>query len=118
MIFIYFFLNYTIYVNFVENFFTAVQTNISDHYATFCCVPNWIRRVTNVSDYSFRNYSEENVQLLWNDLSNRLNMFDVFDEINNNENFNILSPITEKQISKIFKLKQKLWQLRNYLSLG
>ena len=32
-----------IYVNIIENFFTGVlQTTISDHYATFCCIPNWI----------------------------------------------------------------------------
>ena len=66
-----------IYVNFAENFFTGVlQTNISDHYATFCCIPNWIGRISNVSKYS-----EENIQVLRNELSKRLHMFDSFDEL-------------------------------------
>ena len=71
-----------IYVNFLENFLTRVlQINISDHYATFCCVPNWLGRISNVSKYSFRSYSEENIQCLRNALSNQVNLFDVFDEV-------------------------------------
>ena len=41
-----------IYVNFLKNFFVGVlHTNFGDHYATLCCIPNWIRRISNVSKY-------------------------------------------------------------------
>ena len=53
------------YVNFLENFFTDVlQTSFSDHAATFCCVPIWMGRISNVSKYLFQNNSEENIRSL------------------------------------------------------
>ena len=81
----------------IENFFTSVlQTSIREQYATFCYIPNWIGRISNVSKYSIRNHSEENIQALWNELPNRLNIFDIFDEVNINEKFNILTSMIEK----------------------
>ena len=40
-----------------KKFFTDVlQTNISNQYANFCCVPNWLTRFSNVSKCLFMNY--------------------------------------------------------------
>ena len=97
-----------IYVKFIENFFTgALQTSISDHYATFCCIPNWIGRIINVSKYSFRNHSEENIQALRNELSNLLNIIDIFDEVNINEKFKIFNSMIEKTFLKNCQVKTK-----------
>ena len=95
-------------INFLQNFFTCtLQTNVSDHYATFCCIPNWIGRISNVSKYSFRYHSEENIQALRNELSNWLNMFDIFDEVKINEKFNILNSIIEKTYFEKCQVKTK-----------
>ena len=64
-------------------------------------------RISNVSKYSFRNHSEENIHALRNELSNRLNIFDVFDEVNINKKSNILNSIIEKAYYKNFRVKTK-----------
>ena len=84
-----------------------LQTNISDHYTAFCCVPIWIGRISNVSKYSFMNHSEENIRALQKELSNRLNMFDIFDEVNINEKFNFSKSIIEKTCFKNCQVKTK-----------
>ena len=85
----------------------VLQTCICDHYASFCCIPNRIRRISNVQKYSFRNHSEENIQVLRNNLSNQLNIFDNLDEVNINEKFSILDSIIGKAYIKNCHVKTK-----------
>ena len=63
-----------IYVSFLEN---------------FCCVPILMGRISNVSNYSFRNLSEGNILALRIELSTQLKIFNIFDEVDLNQKINI-----------------------------
>ena len=71
------------------------------------CVSNWRRRISNVSNFSFRNYSVQNIRAQQNDLSGQLNSYDILDKVNINENFNNLNSITEKSYFKNSQVKTK-----------
>ena len=60
-----------------------------------------------MSEYSFRNHSEENIQSIRNELSNGLNTFDLFYGVNIYEKFKILNSIIEKAYFKNCQVKTK-----------
>ena len=60
-----------------------------------------------MSKYSFRNHSEENIQALGKELSNGLNILNIFEEVNTNETFNILNSIIVEENYKSCQIKIK-----------
>ena len=88
-----------IYVNFNENFFAGVlEISTSDHYATFCCIPNWLGRDNIYSKHTFRNHSEENILALLRELTSTLSNFQVFSENSTNDKFKFFDSLIQKSI--------------------
>ena len=74
-----------IYFNFSGKFFAGVlQTSKSDHFATFCCILNWLERYNICFKPNFKNHSEEIILALRRDLTSTLNNFKVFSELSIN----------------------------------
>ena len=97
-----------IHVNFLENFFAGVlKISVSDHFATFCCIPNWLEPASNVLKHSFRDHSEESIFRFREDLSSELDFFNLYDEININDKFYILTSIIERTYFKHCRIKTK-----------